>query len=368
MLAEVPIAGLTPPGVPPSISYTLAIVGTNRVYVHFSEPVRVAGGGVPFSASLWSYSGAASVSSVQPIGPVGEYSQEAFILLSAPLPDTEVYAPASITVTSVLEDAEGNPLTSSTHRVSDLGLGVVEPTWARTAFSPPSARTLRVFDGTGSLVRGGDIILSATILASSQTAAATNLIYDIIVPSAYKLDGFWMPAPALPDLVPMANPDVRVRAQDAAIGAVRDYSIPETDPEYDDGERVEFLLEVGGLLCARTADSSDPRTVVPWLISLRDMAAQRGEVTIMSNVINPNAGETTEMRYTLSRPGLVTIQVFTLAGDLVQVLQRGTLSAGQHSVVWDGRNRTGRVVARGIYFIRIVGPGVDETRKVLLVK
>jgi hypothetical protein len=177
-----------------------------------------------------------------------------------------------------------------------------------------------------------------------------------------------MPVPALPDLVPAANPDVRLRAQDDAIGAVRNYSIPDTDPEYAGGDRVEFFLEVGGLLCARTADPSDPRTVAPWVIALRDMTAHRGDVTIMRNVINPNTGEQTEVRYTLPRAGLVSVQVFTLAGDLVQVLQRGTLSAGPHSVVWDGRNRAGRAVARGVYFIRIVGPEVDETRKVLIVK
>jgi hypothetical protein len=35
---------------------------------------------------------------------------------------------------------------------------------------------------------------------------------------------------------------------------------------------------------------------------------------------------------------------------------------------WDGRNRGGRDVARGIYFIKVVAPGVEETRKVLIVK
>jgi fibronectin-binding autotransporter adhesin len=37
-------------------------------------------------------------------------------------------------------------------------------------------------------------------------------------------------------------------------------------------------------------------------------------------------------------------------------------------VFWDGRNSGGRIVAKGIYFIRIVAPDIDETRKVLVVK
>ena len=41
---------------------------------------------------------------------------------------------------------------------------------------------------------------------------------------------------------------------------------------------------------------------------------------------------------------------------------------GVSSTTWDGRNRADRVVARGVYFVSIVGPGVNEIRKVLVVK
>jgi hypothetical protein len=37
-------------------------------------------------------------------------------------------------------------------------------------------------------------------------------------------------------------------------------------------------------------------------------------------------------------------------------------------VSWDGRNRAGQAVSRGVYFIRIVAPGIDEIRKVLVAK
>ena len=95
---------------------------------------------------------------------------------------------------------------------------------------------------------------------------------------------------------------------------------------------------------------------------------QRGEVTILHNVINPNYGEQTNLEYTLTQGGMVTINVFDLAGDLVNTLYSGQRSPGQYSTSWDGRNFSGQVVARGIYFIRVVAPGVDEFRKVLVVK
>jgi hypothetical protein len=35
---------------------------------------------------------------------------------------------------------------------------------------------------------------------------------------------------------------------------------------------------------------------------------------------------------------------------------------------WDSLNRGGRAAARGLYFIKVVAPGVNEIRKVLVVK
>jgi hypothetical protein len=60
--------------------------------------------------------------------------------------------------------------------------------------------------------------------------------------------------------------------------------------------------------------------------------------------------------------------VFDLKGDIVDVLYRGRRASGDYSTSWDGRNRGGRVVARGIYFIKVIAPGVEEIRKVLVVK
>jgi flagellar hook assembly protein FlgD len=60
--------------------------------------------------------------------------------------------------------------------------------------------------------------------------------------------------------------------------------------------------------------------------------------------------------------------VFDLGGDVVSILYRGQLAAGDHSTTWNGTNQQGRAVARGIYFIRVVAGGIDEYRKVLVVR
>ena len=106
----------------------------------------------------------------------------------------------------------------------------------------------------------------------------------------------------------------------------------------------------------------------PWSFELRAIRVQTQDVTILNNVIDPRKGEKVDLHYNLSRGGSVTIQVFNLAGDLVDVLERGRKSSGEYATSWDGRNRAGHIVGRGIYYIRVTAPGVDEYRKVLVVK
>jgi len=65
---------------------------------------------------------------------------------------------------------------------------------------------------------------------------------------------------------------------------------------------------------------------------------------------------------------MVTVQVFSLDGSLVYVIHRGPQGKGTYTYTWNGRNMGNRIVARGIYFIRVVGPDMDEIRKVMVVK
>jgi hypothetical protein len=111
------------------------------------------------------------------------------------------------------------------------------------------------------------------------------------------------------------------------------------------------------------------RRIQPFSFGLHDVARQRGSVTILNNVINSEKRERVFVDYKLSKPGRVTVQVFTLDGNLVKVLVRENQNANTaYRVSWDGTNQGGRPVARGMYFIRIVAPDIDETRKVMVVK
>ncbi|MDR2303120.1 MAG: hypothetical protein LBE10_00840 [Treponema sp.] len=110
------------------------------------------------------------------------------------------------------------------------------------------------------------------------------------------------------------------------------------------------------------------RKIKPFTVEVHTTTIQRGGVTILNNVINPTRGEQVYVNYNMTRSGRVTIQVFTLDGNLVKSLRRENRAAGEYREAWDGTNRGGRPVARGMYFIRVVGPDIDEIRKVMVVK
>jgi hypothetical protein len=60
-------------------------------------------------------------------------------------------------------------------------------------------------------------------------------------------------------------------------------------------------------------------------------------------------------QYNTTRPTKVTIKVYDFAMELVATVvnQKDQPVAGQHSEIWDGRNRRGQVVANGVYFYRL---------------
>ncbi len=57
-----------------------------------------------------------------------------------------------------------------------------------------------------------------------------------------------------------------------------------------------------------------------------------------------------------------------LAGRRTALLASGHRDAGRYTIVWDGCDESGRRVASGIYFARMVAPDYVTTRKMILLK
>lgn len=91
------------------------------------------------------------------------------------------------------------------------------------------------------------------------------------------------------------------------------------------------------------------------------------EYALEQNYPNP-FNPTTTINFALPKAGSVTVSVFNVLGQEVTSLVNGELPAGNHTVVWDGRNGNGSVVSSGIYFYRIVAGDYSQTKKMLMLK
>lgn len=105
-----------------------------------------------------------------------------------------------------------------------------------------------------------------------------------------------------------------------------------------------------------------------WSFSLSGISSQRGGVSVLNNVINAGIGEKTAIQVQMKETGSLNIYVMSLDGNIIRRLSKGTVSKGTHYFYWDGKNNAGKPVARGVYFVRVSGSGIDETRKVMVVK
>lgn len=79
---------------------------------------------------------------------------------------------------------------------------------------------------------------------------------------------------------------------------------------------------------------------------------------------NPSAAGVT-LRFTLSAPAAVRLELLDCSGRLVRVLADGERGPGTHALAWDGADQGGRAVAPGLYFARLVTTGASSVRRIV---
>jgi len=85
---------------------------------------------------------------------------------------------------------------------------------------------------------------------------------------------------------------------------------------------------------------------------------------------NPVMVGMARIHFGLARDDRVQIKVFDVTGREVRVLADRAFKAGEHDVVWDGTDNTGRPVARGVYFtqVRYRESAFNDAKKVTLLR
>ena len=83
------------------------------------------------------------------------------------------------------------------------------------------------------------------------------------------------------------------------------------------------------------------------------------------NPFNPQ----TNINFNLSRSGKISLSIFNIKGQLViKLIDNETFQKGSHSVVWNGKDHTGKEVSTNVYLYTLRVGGNSISKKMLLVK
>ncbi len=82
------------------------------------------------------------------------------------------------------------------------------------------------------------------------------------------------------------------------------------------------------------------------------------------NPFNPE----TNIRYSISEAATVKIQIYNTRGQLIRTFKKTHENPGYYSAHWDGKDESGRMTGNGIYFYRMLCPGYQSTRKMIMIK
>ncbi|MGD9140206.1 MAG: HYR domain-containing protein [bacterium] len=76
----------------------------------------------------------------------------------------------------------------------------------------------------------------------------------------------------------------------------------------------------------------------------------------------------TMINFEMAEAGQVSLEIYNVEGQLIRTLVSGSVNAGPHSVLWNGKDNTGRMAARGVYFCSMEADGYRATEKIVFMK
>ncbi len=97
-------------------------------------------------------------------------------------------------------------------------------------------------------------------------------------------------------------------------------------------------------------------------------SSARLEVKKVMNYPNPVRGEHTSFHFFLSKPAMVSVKIYTVAGRLIRTISPQNKPSGPNKIYWDTRDALGNRVGNGIYIYKVLasseGLTKEETSKI----
>ncbi|MCH8024967.1 MAG: T9SS type A sorting domain-containing protein, partial [Candidatus Marinimicrobia bacterium] len=129
-----------------------------------------------------------------------------------------------------------------------------------------------------------------------------------------------------------------------------------------------YICEITNTIVTKLTLYSRPVIVTAnGVVAIHDEQLLLESFALHQNYPNPFNPSTT-IRFDLPVATEVHLAVYDLLGREVVRLVDGQLEAGYHQQVWNGRDRNGREVPTGIYFVLVVTPEFRKSIKIVLLK
>jgi hypothetical protein len=350
----------------PYILETRAVPGTNKMYVEFNKAVyhdpgkiEIQPGDFEFRDKNSNLLGTYSVAGIQNTG-TGKY----IFTLNQTLDQNNIVDYTINAIANTIRPNYSRYMNDSIYyKLSYIGINFFVNMTMEDYIHQGQDWKISVFNGDEK-VSPDSMKVTATVLnVTSFSGIKPILYYDTL--DTHSLSKFWYPN---------LNKNSKMVVGTNKGDNVWEFIIPSSDDKIKSGKELSFVFKYGSLYCYRGPNSIGASNFSPYdaethMVKLQNIQLQNNDVTILNNVINPNNSEITKLIYTLQKTGPVSIVVYDLAGDVVKVIVMGSQNAGQHIINWDGKNENGKIVTRGVYFIRVRAPGIfNQIRKVLIVK
>ena len=108
--------------------------------------------------------------------------------------------------------------------------------------------------------------------------------------------------------------------------------------------------------------------------NIEEVAAATGEGYITANIVTPNVitisdafpnpfNPSTSFDVNIGNSGFLTLSIYNINGQLVDIIHEGEMSAGIYSMTWNPNN-----LSSGIYILKAVSTGQVSTQKLTLLK
>ncbi len=111
----------------------------------------------------------------------------------------------------------------------------------------------------------------------------------------------------------------------------------------------------------------DTLDVIPVDVSIDEDLAVPTEFELEQNYPNP-FNPSTDIRYSIAKAGIYSLEIYNVLGQRIATLVSKQHAIGTHQINWAGFDSNGAQVGSGIYFYRLSGEGVAQTRKMILLK